>query len=102
MFFTLEVLEMAPRLPAETFVIVLSTADPPAGNRAEGFWFSRVAEPRIANRLILTIASVDLVGLTILSLRTRNPLGLRALSRKTSTQAQKPGVRERAKERHLS
>jgi hypothetical protein len=102
MFFTLEVLEMAPRLPAETFVIVLSTADPPTGVRAEGFWFSKVAEPRIANRLILTIASVDLVGLTILSLRTRNPLGSRALRKGGSAQAQKPGERRKVVERHLS
>jgi hypothetical protein len=73
---------MAPRLSAGTFVVFLTPADPPAEIRAEGFWLPKVAEPRMANRFILTMASVELVGLTILSLRTRNPLGSRALRKR--------------------
>ncbi len=101
-FFTVEDLEMAPKLSAETFVVVLTPADPPAEIRAEGFWLPKVAEPRIANQLILTMASVELVGLTILSLRTRNPLGSRALRNGVSALAQKPGKRRKVTERHLS
>ena len=82
MVFTLEVLEMAPRLSAGAFVVFLTPADPPAEARAEGFWLPKVAEPRMANRFVLTMASVELVGLTILSLRTRNPLGSRALRKR--------------------
>jgi hypothetical protein len=102
MFFTVEDFEMAPKLSAGTFVVVLSPADPPAEIRAEGFWLPKVAEPRIANRLVLTMASVDLVGLTILSLRTCNPLGSRALRKGVFALAQKPGRRRKVTERHLS
>ena len=101
-FFTVADLEMAPRLSARTFVVVLSPADAPAEFRAEGFWLPKVAEPRIANRLILTMASVDLVGLTILSLRTRNPLESRALRRGVPALAQKPGKGRKVTDRHLS
>ena len=93
---------MAPRLAAGGFVVILSPAELPTEFRVVGFWLPKVAEPRIANRLILTMASVDLVGLTILNLRTRNPLGSRALRNGVSALAQKPGKRRKVTERHLS
>ncbi len=55
---------MAPWLPGKTFVVVLA-AELPAPDRVLGFWFSKVAAPRTANRFILTIASVEFVGLTM-------------------------------------
>ena len=64
---------MAPRLAAGGFVVILSPAELPTGFRVAGFWLPKVADPSIANRFTLTMASVGLVGLTILCLRTRNP-----------------------------
>ncbi len=55
---------MAPWLPGRTFVVV-PAAELPAADRVLGFWLSKVAAPRTANLFILTIASVDFVGLTI-------------------------------------
>ncbi len=55
---------MAPWLPGKTFVVV-PAADIPALARVLGFWFSKVAVPRIANLFTLTMASVELVGLTM-------------------------------------
>ena len=64
---------MAPRLAAGGFVVILSPAELPTEFRVAGLWLPKVADPRIANRFTLTMASVGLVGLTILYLRTRNP-----------------------------
>jgi len=55
---------MAPWLPGKTFVVV-PAAECPALVRVAGFWFPKVAVPRIANLFTLTMASAELVGLTM-------------------------------------
>ena len=63
---------MAPWLAGKTFVVVPS-ADFPAPARVSGFWDSKVAAPRIANRFVLTMASEDFVGLTMMEQEPATP-----------------------------
>ena len=63
---------MAPWLAGKTFVVVPS-AEFPAPARVSGFWDSKVAAPRIANRFILTMASEDFVGLTMMEQEPATP-----------------------------
>jgi hypothetical protein len=59
-----EFLEMAPLLLFEPVPVA---AESITSARVEGFWESKLAEPRIANRLELNIASEETVGLTMVS-----------------------------------
>jgi hypothetical protein len=56
---------MAPLLLLEQLP---APADSATSARAEGFWESEVAAPRIANRFELLIASEEVVGFTMMKL----------------------------------
>ncbi len=56
---------MAPLL---LFEQLPAPADSATSARAEGFWESEVAAPRIANRFELHIASEEVVGFTMVKL----------------------------------
>jgi hypothetical protein len=58
---------MAPLL---LFKELPASAESTTSARAEGFWESKVAEPIIANRFELIIASEEIVGFTIVGLET--------------------------------